>query len=119
MPYSIDTSKLDEKETAIWNILKDRYGNEKAITSTMIEELTGLNRFVLSKIIQDFRLLHKIPVVTDKYGKKKGYFLPNKITEIEVTLAELEGQANKLIDVVSLLWQARKEFTYASTETGQ
>ncbi|WP_336786897.1 hypothetical protein [Paenibacillus sp. MMO-177] len=115
MKYTLDSSVLSERERTIWVVLKERYGNENAITSGEVQTLTGIDRFGLAQVVQTLRLKHKIPVTTSKYGNKKGYFLPVKPEEIDATMTELEAQASKLIDVSSVLWEARKLMTHAQT----
>lgn len=100
------TDKMTYREEKVWGILKDRYGQESAITSDEIKALTGINRFHLSAIVQSLRLNYKVPVCSNKWGNNKGYFLPTKESDIHATMVELEGQASKLIDVVNMLYRS-------------
>ncbi|MGE6227583.1 hypothetical protein [Paenibacillus chitinolyticus] len=113
MKYSVHLKKLSEREKRVWQIISWRYGNENAITSTEIQNQTGIDRFQLAAIIQSLRLVHNVPVASKKHGKNKGYFLPAKSTEIDLTVADLESQASKLLDVATVLWKARKELPEA------
>jgi len=109
--YEINNSNLTPKEKMVWDILKERYGKVNSITSGEIYKMTGIDRFQLAGIVQTLRLQYNVPVCANKWGENKGYFLPTNQQEIHATMDELEAQASKLIDVVSVLYNAGKELS--------
>lgn len=104
--YTLDKDLLTPNEKAVWELIEGRYGKGNAITSTQIEEITGLNRFRTCKAIQSLRLEHRIPVASSKSGNSKGYFLPVKKEELKDTIDELLRQAETLINVADTLDRA-------------
>ena len=108
MTYDVNEKLLSPRELEVWNILKDRYGKQNAITSGEIEKEIGITRFHLSGIVQTLRITHKVPVCASKSGAKKGYFLPETKEEIINTMSDIEAQASKLLDIVTVMWSASK-----------
>lgn len=104
--YILNEELLKGCELRVWELIKGRKGVRNAITSKEIESETGFNRFKTCRIVQRLRLNHEIPIVTNKFGANKGYFLPLNREEVKGTIEEMVKQAETLLAVVDILEKA-------------
>lgn len=114
MRYVVEEGNLTQLELRVWNMLKERYGNDNAITAKDFEKSLGISRFHLCGIIQNLRLKHGVPIVSNKRSSlKKGYYLPVKLSDFNTTMVDFQVQADKMQSAVKVLEKARRELLYA------
>ncbi|HEM6342576.1 TPA: DNA-binding protein [Streptococcus suis] len=67
-------------------------GIEKAITARHIAQLTNLDKRTVRECVRRLIIKHKIPIIGNRKGNHKGYFIPANHSELMAGIGALEKQ---------------------------
>ncbi|MBO4112158.1 DNA-binding protein [Streptococcus suis] len=67
-------------------------GIEKAITARHIAQQTNLDKRTVRECVRRLIIKHKIPIIGNRKGNYKGYFIPANHSELMAGIGALEKQ---------------------------
>ncbi|HFI0019315.1 TPA: DNA-binding protein [Streptococcus suis] len=81
-------------------------GIEKSITARHISQQTNLDKRTVRKCVRRLIIKHKIPIIGNRKGNHKGYFIPANHSELMAGIGVLEKQIEEEKKRLQILLEA-------------